>query len=99
MSLVRKKSLTTAHAGCQEKCRFFRKGSATAGSALRRTKRRSKAFGQVMGQVKYRSYTPGLNPRRTKLEVPGWGGQREPRRDGSAVLRRSALRHRTLLPQ
>jgi hypothetical protein len=34
-------------------------------------------------QVKYRSYTPGLNPRRTKLEVPGWGGQREPRRDGS----------------
>ena len=33
--------------------------------------------------VKYRSYTPGLNPRRTKLEVPGWGGQREPRRDGS----------------
>ena len=36
-----------------------------------------------MHLVKYRSYTPGLNPRRTKLEVPGWGGQREPRKDGS----------------
>ena len=36
-----------------------------------------------MHLVKYRSHTPGLNPRRTKLEVPGWGGQREPRKDGS----------------
>jgi hypothetical protein len=36
-----------------------------------------------MAQVKYRSFTPGLNPRRTRLEVPGWGGQREPRKDGS----------------
>jgi hypothetical protein len=34
-------------------------------------------------QVKVRSFTPGLNPRRTKLEVPGWAGQREPRKDGS----------------
>ncbi len=34
-------------------------------------------------QVKYRSFTPGLNPRRTKLEVPGWGGERQPRKDGS----------------
>ena len=34
-------------------------------------------------QVKIRSYTPGLNPRRTKLEVPGWAGEREPRKDGS----------------
>ena len=34
-------------------------------------------------QVKYRSATPGLNPRRTKLEVPGWGGERQPRKDGS----------------
>jgi hypothetical protein len=25
-----------------------------------------------MHLVKYRSHTPGLNPRRTKLEVPGW---------------------------
>jgi hypothetical protein len=33
-------------------------------------------------QVKIRSYTPGLNPRRTKLEVPGWAGEREPRKDG-----------------
>ena len=37
----------------------------------------------TMRQVKYRSYTPGLSWRRTKLEVPGWGGQREPRKDGS----------------
>jgi hypothetical protein len=36
-----------------------------------------------MRQVKYRSYTPGLDLRRTKLDVPGWGGEREPRRDGS----------------
>ena len=34
-------------------------------------------------QVKYRSFTPGLDPRRTKLEVPGWGGERQPRKDGS----------------
>jgi len=34
-------------------------------------------------QVKYRSFTRGLNPRRTKLEVPGWGGERQPRKDGS----------------
>ncbi len=34
-------------------------------------------------QVKYRSFTPGLNPRRTKLEVPGWGGERQPRKNGS----------------
>ena len=36
-----------------------------------------------MLQVKYRSFTPGLGLRRTKLEVPGWGGQREPRKNGS----------------
>ena len=36
-----------------------------------------------MQQVKWRAYTPGLDPRRTKLEVPGWGGSREPRKDGS----------------
>ena len=36
-----------------------------------------------MRQVKYRSYTPGLNPRRTKLESPGWAGERQPRKDGS----------------
>jgi len=34
-------------------------------------------------QVKYRSFTPALSPRRTKLEVPGWGGERQPRKDGS----------------
>jgi hypothetical protein len=33
--------------------------------------------------VKYRLFEPRLAPRRTKLEVPGWGGQNEPRRDGS----------------
>ncbi len=36
-----------------------------------------------MSTVKYRLHEPGLNPRRTKLEVPGWGGENEPRRDGS----------------
>ncbi len=36
-----------------------------------------------MRQVKYRSFTPGLDPRRTRLESPGWAGDRQPRRDGS----------------
>ncbi len=36
-----------------------------------------------MQTVKYRLFEPRLAPRRTKLEVPGWGGQPEPRRDGS----------------
>jgi hypothetical protein len=33
--------------------------------------------------VKYRLFERRLAPRRTKVETPGWGGQREPRRDGS----------------
>jgi hypothetical protein len=33
--------------------------------------------------VKYRNFEPRLNPRRTKMEVPGWSGEPEPRRDGS----------------
>ena len=36
-----------------------------------------------MRQVKVRTYTPGLNPRRTKLESPGWAGDRQPRNDGA----------------
>ena len=36
-----------------------------------------------MTLVKYRVHTPGLNLRRTRLEVPGWSGERMPRRDGS----------------
>jgi hypothetical protein len=36
-----------------------------------------------MQTIRFRAYQPGLNPRRTKLEVPGWGGPAEPRRDGS----------------
>jgi hypothetical protein len=40
-----------------------------------------------MHLVKYRSHTPDLNPRRTKLEVPGWGGQREPRKNGPGDVR------------
>ncbi|HTQ33940.1 MAG TPA: hypothetical protein VMI30_07205 [Stellaceae bacterium] len=36
-----------------------------------------------MHTVKYRLFEPRLAPRRTRLEVPGWGGQPEPRRDGS----------------
>lgn len=36
-----------------------------------------------MPNVKYRYYTDGLNPRRTRLETPGWGGDREPRKSGS----------------
>ena len=36
-----------------------------------------------MTVVKYRLYNPGLAPRRTKLEIPGWAGNSEPRADGS----------------
>jgi len=33
--------------------------------------------------VKYRLNEPRLNPRRTKLEMPGWAGKPEPRKNGS----------------
>ena len=36
-----------------------------------------------MQQVKVRIHEPKLAPRRTKLEIPGWAGKPEPRRDGS----------------
>lgn len=36
-----------------------------------------------MQTVKYRLFEPRLMPRRTRVEVPGWGGRQEPRRDGS----------------
>ena len=36
-----------------------------------------------MGKVKYRFNAPRLAPRRTKLEIPGWAGPREPRANGS----------------
>ncbi|HET8996123.1 MAG TPA: hypothetical protein VFN42_05590 [Acetobacteraceae bacterium] len=36
-----------------------------------------------MHTVKYRLFEPRLAPRRTKMEVPGWSGKPEPRRDGS----------------
>jgi hypothetical protein len=36
-----------------------------------------------MRPVRYRLHNPRLNPRRTKLEIPGWAGAREPRANGS----------------
>jgi len=36
-----------------------------------------------MKEVKFRTREPRLAPRRTKLEIPGWAGEREPRADGS----------------
>jgi hypothetical protein len=33
--------------------------------------------------VKYRAVNPHLDPRRTKLEIPGWVGNSDPRADGS----------------
>lgn len=36
-----------------------------------------------MQTVKFRLFEPRLTPRRTKIEVPGWAGQAEPRKDGS----------------
>jgi hypothetical protein len=39
--------------------------------------------GCLVHTVKYRLVEPRLQPRRTKLEMPGWGGKPEPRKDGS----------------
>ena len=36
-----------------------------------------------MHTIKYRLLEPRLAPRRTKLEMPGWAGKPEPRKDGS----------------
>lgn len=36
-----------------------------------------------METIKYRLLEPKLSPQRTKLEMPGWAGKPEPRRDGS----------------
>ena len=36
-----------------------------------------------MHTIKYRMTGENLRPRRTKLEIPGWAGQPEPRIDGS----------------
>ena len=36
-----------------------------------------------MSVVKYRLVNPGLQPRRTRLEMPGWAGEQQPRADGS----------------
>jgi hypothetical protein len=36
-----------------------------------------------MQEVRYRLFEPRLNPRKTKLEIPGWAGEPEPRRSGS----------------
>jgi hypothetical protein len=36
-----------------------------------------------MQEIKFRLFNPGLAPRRTKLEVPGWAGKPAPRRDGA----------------
>ena len=37
-----------------------------------------------MQTVKYRLVDPRLNPRRTKMEIPGWSGKPVPRKDGSS---------------
>src|ERR1700728_1254772 len=39
--------------------------------------------GSQMQDIKYRLVNPGLRPRKTKLEMPGWAGQPAPRADGS----------------
>jgi hypothetical protein len=36
-----------------------------------------------MHVVKYRLFNAGLSPRRTKMEMPGWGGSPQPRQSGS----------------
>src|ERR1700749_92089 len=39
--------------------------------------------GKMTQTVKCRLFEQRLAPRRTKMEIPGWGGNSEPRRDGS----------------
>jgi hypothetical protein len=39
--------------------------------------------GAQMREIKFRLVHPGLQPRKTKLEMPGWAGQPSPRKDGS----------------
>ena len=41
------------------------------------------SVGSTMQEIKFRLVNRGLNPRRTKLEIPGWAGKPEPRKDGS----------------
>ena len=48
-----------------------------------------------MRQVKMRYIMPGLAPRRTKLEIPGWAGDRAPRANGS----REQMWHCTLFSE
>ncbi|MGC2779406.1 MAG: hypothetical protein WA418_27595 [Bradyrhizobium sp.] len=36
-----------------------------------------------MHSVKYRLNDPGLAPRRTRMDIPGWAGERQPRANGS----------------
>ena len=36
-----------------------------------------------MHTVKCRMYEKRLQPRRTRMDIPGWAGKPEPRRDGS----------------
>lgn len=36
-----------------------------------------------MTVIRYRLIDPRLSPRRTKLDVPGWAGEPQPRKDGS----------------
>ena len=36
-----------------------------------------------MPTIKYRSLNPNQVPRRTKLDLPGWAGEQQPRADGS----------------
>src|ERR1700739_292636 len=44
---------------------------------------RHQRTGAFMDKVKYRLTAHRLAPRRTRLEIPGWAGKREPRADGS----------------
>jgi hypothetical protein len=38
---------------------------------------------KAMHIIKYRTTEERLHPRRTKIQIPGWAGEREPRADGS----------------
>src|ERR1700689_4014979 len=40
-------------------------------------------WGSQMHEIKFRHVNPGLRPRKTKLEMPGWAAKPEPRTDGS----------------
>src|SRR6185437_1723984 len=61
-------------------CGDGKKRTSVPGRAFARSYQLDK---RIMDKVKYRLNDPRLAPRRTRLEIPGWAGDRQPRANGS----------------